>query len=247
MSLNFQNLTGEAKQLCERLEENVALLARGWRERVEYVTQVKYHDKETCEMKHTRDFSCTCPTKDEKRSRHVRCEGLLLQLQEYVKSKDVDRNPKAARGAPRVKKVKYMPELNGFFTLDEITCDAYSVIDRAYETAGRDRLTAAAPIHEVIGGLPYQAGEMLIDGHTDPVRDLVKATSKWVAQARRTLNMTVSDAMFEGVVCENCEGALAIAWDNSSDVRCVGTPTAPPCGHTYPMSEWMNLYEKGRK
>lgn len=248
MSLNFQQLEGEARVLMERLTENVGFLVYGWRDKIEYVVPVRYHDKGQCTSatRIRNGDKCDCPTKDEKRTRHVQVDCLLDQLKEYTKSKDVDRNPKAARQAPRVKKVKYMPELNGFFTLDEITCDIYMTLDRAYEEAGIDRTVTSRPLSELLGGLVIQMGG-IAETHTDLVADMVKATAKWVGMARRTLNLTVADAQFGSTVCENCNGGLAIAWDNSSDVRCIGTPTTPPCGHTYPMSEWVGLYERGKQ
>lgn len=248
MSLNFQGLSDEPRQLMERLTENVGLLVYGWREKIEYEVPVRYHDKGQCSFasRAKNGDVCSCPVRNEKRSRHIQVDCLLDQLKEYAKSKDVDRNPQAARQPPRVKKIKNNPELNGFFTLDEITCDAYMVIDKAYEEADLDRTVTSRPLTEVLGGLILKMGE-LAEGRPDLVRDMVKATGKWVSMARHTLNMTVSEAQFSGTVCGNCQGGLAVAWDNSSDVRCIGTPTAPPCGETYPMSEWVSLYEKGRK
>lgn len=247
MSLNFQNLHGEQKDLMEKLYENVKQLAHGWREKTEYTVPIRYHIT-TCSVSNRirNGDRCECPTKDEKRTRHIKVDGLLDQLKEYLKSKDVDRNPQAARQAPRVKKPKTNSDLNGFFTLDEITCDAYATIDRIYEDGGRDRMLATQPIHEVIGSLTYQMGQ-IVDSRPDLVRDAIKATGKWVNMARRTLNLQVADAMFEGVVCDNCGGALSIAWDNASDVKCIGSPSAPSCGHTYPMGEWMSLYEKRQR
>lgn len=228
-----------------RIEGNVKTLAQGWSEQIEYVVPVKYH-VDGCKQR-LMGGMCSCPTKEEKRSRYVKRDGLLEQLKNFQANKDVDRNPKAARGAPRVKKVKFMPELNGFFTLDEITTEAYMLLDRVYYEGGRDRLEAAGPLHSVLVGLTYQASQIADAGHGDLVRELLKATDKWVLSARHALNLTVSNAQFADTVCGNCNGALAVAWDNSSEVKCIGSPAEPPCGTGYPMSEWISLYEKGRK
>jgi hypothetical protein len=237
-------LTREEESLVERVQENCDLLTKGWRERVEYTEPVKYHDQ-GCAFSGT-PAPCECRVENEKRVRHVQQQGLLNQLRLYTKSKDTDRNPKSARAAPRVKTPKMHPELNGFFTLDEITCDAYMVIDRVMDEGGRDRNLVSNELTFVLSRLPYQMHEIVRD-HPDLVRDMMKATDRWVAKARATLNLTVSDAMFADTVCGNCGGGLAVAWDGSSDVRCVGSPSEPPCGETYPMSEWVALYEKGRK
>lgn len=226
----------EARKVIEHIEENCKLLYFGWYERVEYKVTVPIHEA-GCQS-----VGCECPRATESRARQDQRPGLLQQLQEFQKHKDVDRNPKAARGAPRVKKPKSHPELKGFFTLDEITCEAYMLLDRIYEEAGRDRLMLSSPLKHVLQGVPYQVGQF-VESRPDLADQILRATDKWVRQARSALNIAVSDAMFGDTVCGNCGGGLAIAWDNDSDVRCVGKPSAPSCGHTYPMSEWVALYE----
>ena len=240
--MSYEKLTGEARLLVQKIEENCELLTKGWSEKVDYSVPVVYH-RVGCR----RSGVCQdCEVKTERRSKQVSHPGLLKQLKEYQKSCDTNRNPQAARGAPRVKTPKMHPELRGFFTLDEITCDAYSTLDRVYEEGGRDRGELALPIRNVFEGLTYQVAQFA-EERPDLARQVMKATDKWVAQARQALNHSVSDAMFADTVCGNCGGGLTVAWDNSSDVKCVGTPSAAPCGETYPMSEWLNLYEKGRK
>ena len=226
--------------VVNRIEENCKLLYDGWRDRVEYKTPVKYHTTECAKLAY-----CDCPTKDETRVRTVKRPSLLDQLKEYGANKDADLGPKAARGAPRVKTPKMHPELNGFLTLDEITCDAYMLLDRIFEDAGRDRTWLSMPLKAILQGLPYQVSQFA-GQRPDLVRDIDRALCRWIAKAKATLSLTVSDAMFGDTVCGNCGGGLVVAWDNSSAVKCVGTPSAPPCGETYPMEDWVALYE-GRK
>ncbi|GGR51830.1 hypothetical protein [Streptomyces roseolus] len=229
--------------LLERLRENCATLGDGYRERVEYKLPVKYHDKDTC----TGGAECACPVREENRTRLVRRSGLLEQLREFQKNRDTDRNPKAARGAPRIKTAGRPPgDVTGFLALDEITCDAYMSLDLIFIEAGRDRTWLSAPLKGVFQGLPYQVAQF-IDARPDLAHDTLKLTDKWVRQAKSALRVNASDAMFGDTVCGNCGGGLSITWDNSSDVRCVGTPETPPCGETYPMSEWVALYEKGKR
>lgn len=236
-------MTIEYEALLDRIEENCNLLISGWDEYVPYKVKEQEHEGVECFGK-----KCDCPERLKSRSRRVRRPGLLEQLRQYQQHKDADLNPKAARGAPRVKTPKTHPELAGYLTLDEITCDANARLDRIFEEAGRDRLYFVdRNFNSVISGLPYQVRQF-IDARPDLARDVLRLTDKWVRQAKATLKMTVSDAMFSGMVCGNCEvGALAVSWDNSSDVRCAGTPAEPPCGHTYPMSEWVALYERGKR
>jgi hypothetical protein len=236
----------DAKEALNRIEGNCKTLGSGWSEQIQYTVAVKYH-VDGCKQR-LMGGACSCPTKDEKRSKYVKRDGLLDQLKDFQANKDVDRNPKAARGAPRVKKVKYMPELNGFFTLDEITTDAYMLLDRVYNEGGRDRTIVASPLKVILSNLTYQMTQINNAGHDDLVREVLTATDRWVLAARHTLNLTVAEAQFADMLCGNCGvGGLSIAWDNSSEVRCIGTPAELPCGETYPMDSWIGLYEKGRQ
>lgn len=223
----------------ERLRVNCELLADGWREKVEYTTPVTYH-REECGKPH-----CECPVVNEKRAHKARRPGLLEQLKDFQHHRDTDREPKSERGAPSKGKSQPPGEVHGIFTLDEITVDAYMTIDRILEDGGRDRLYASQPLREVLHGLGYQMHQ-IVDTRPDLVREMVRATDKWIAMARRALRHTVSDAQFADTVCGNCGGGLAVPWDNSGEVRCIGTPSEAPCGEFYPISEWVALYEKSK-
>lgn len=233
--------TEEAAGMLERLKENCTLLGAGWQEPVEYAVPVTYHRAECPRSRVT----CECPQVTEKRTRYVKRPGLLEQLKEFQANKDVDRNAKAARGAPRVKTPKMHPELAGFFVLDEICTDIYMTVDRALEECDRDRAWASMATQHVLAGLTTQVS-YFVESRPDVARTVVKATDKWVAQARRALKISVDDSMFESTVCANCGGGLSTRHDHAGDLReivCVGTPSDPPCGETYPMSEWLKIYE----
>lgn len=234
----------ESKALITRLALNCKMLGEGWHDKVEYEVPVVYHNRDVCDQV---TLKCGCPVKNEKRTRNVRRSGLLEQLREFQQNRDTDRNPKAERGAPRVKTAGKPPgDLAGFFTLDEITCEAYTLLDRVMEEAGRDRSWVCEPLKQILPGLPYQVN-LFAEERPDLAREVISATDRWVSRAKQALRITVSDAMFGSTVCGNCNGALAVAWDNASDVRCIGTPELPPCGETYPMSEWLSLYEGQRR
>lgn len=228
-----------------RIADNCKLLYSGYPERVEYTVDAPYH-REHCPF-HGKIYmtGCDCPKIREKRTRSVQRPGYLAQLKEFSAHKDTDRNPKAERGAPRVKVAGRPPgDMAGFFTLDELMCDIPSVVDKALEEAGRDRTWAATSVPTILAGLATQTG-LFIEARPDVARVIDKAAARWVAVARGALKVGASDGMFEGAVCGNCGGALATPWGNrgESAVSCAGSPSEPPCGQTYPMSEWIKLYE----
>jgi hypothetical protein len=228
-------------EIVQQIEDNTRILVSGWKEKVAYKVAVTYH-REEC----PREGECECPVTHEKRNKVVTEKGLLTQLQNYGDHKDTDRGPKSERAAPRVKTPKLHPELNGFLTLDEIHCDAYMVLDRVFEQAGRDRTWLSQPLKMVLMGLGYQVRQFVED-QPELASEVLHATAKWVMSAKRTLALTVPDAIFGDTVCGICSGGLAIAWDNSSDIRCVGTPATPPCGKVYPKTEWLALYEQQQR
>jgi hypothetical protein len=170
----------------------------------------------------------------------------MKQLEDFKKYQDTDREPKAERAAPRVKKIKNNPELDGFFALDEISCDTSSVVDRVWEEAGRDRTWASVGgALAILGNLPSKVQELR--SRPDLIWTIRRSVVRSVDLARRSLRLIVSDSIFGSVVCGNCSGGLAVPSDNSGDVRCVGKPGVDPCGETYPMSEWITLYERSKQ
>ena len=234
-------MTEETKKLLRQLEEDCNILGRGYDEKVEYRVPVAYH-RDTCPIRHKAKTTCECPVVNEARVRWMKRPGLLGQLKAFQENKDVDRNPKAARGAPRVKKPKMHPELAGLFALDEICADAYTVMDKILEEGGRDRSWVSQPVALAIEGLPGQVVHFA-ERRPDLVASAASAASAWRRKAEGVLRIAVSDSIFEGRVCGNCGGGLAVpsAIDGESEVRCIGTGVEPPCGVTYPVSEWVRL------
>ncbi len=243
--------TEEEARIIKRIRDNCALLISGYQEAVEYTTKAYYH-RGQCENYGNKDTAgeCECPTSNEKRVRRINRPGYLRQLKDFAANKDTDRAPKAERGAPRGKVPGRPPgDMAGFFAADELECAITAAVDRALEATGRDRSWAAQPVAAILGGLATQAGYMIDLGEIGKgvAEELDRSVSSWVDQARRTLRVNAGDAMLEGVVCGNCGGGLTTPWGSASeglDVRCAGTPDRPSCGHTYPPSEWVALYEE---
>jgi hypothetical protein len=228
----------------QAVSDNCDLLTRTNREKIEFTEMVKYHTGPA----HHAD-TCECPEKPERKARFVNRPALLDQLKNYSREKDCNLSPQAERQAPRVKKAKLNPELNGFLTLDEITVDIYSSLDKVFEKGERDRRWLVEPIHTILQGLPNQTSYLVALGHHDLAHEVRRLTDKWVDMARRTLNHTVPDTMFANTVCGNCGGALVDVREPGQQpvVRCKGTPAEPPCGTEYPPSEWLKLYQGERR
>lgn len=235
----------EEEKILERIGANCRLLYEGYYEPVEYTVPVAYH-RNGCDRV---PVTCKCPVTNERRSNKVKRPGYLRQLQEFAAHKDTDRNPKAERGAPRIKVAGRPPgDMAGFFAHDEIVCDIIATVDRVLEEVERDRTWAASPVHEILMALAGQVGHF-IQARPDQARVIDKAAASWVAKARATLRISTGDAVFDSVLCGNCGGGLSTPWGNRGDhaVVCIGTPSDPPCGESYPMSEWVKLYEDHKR
>lgn len=243
---NNPQLSGESKAILDRIEANCKLLHDGYHEKVDYFVEVATHP-DTCKY-HRKAFvpkpDCECPAVQERRVRQIKRPGLLAQLREFARNKDTDRNPKAERGAPRVKVAGRPPgDLGGFFALDEIECDIPVVIDRVLDEVGRDRTwTAERSVASSLAALHRLAAEF-VGEYPDQARVLDTAAARWVRQARAALRISVGEAVFESVVCGNCGGGLSTPWGNrgEAEVACIGTVESAPCGHSYPVSEWIKL------
>lgn len=237
-----------ADDVIDEIRENCKLLYDGYYENVEFAVEVAYH-RGDCRW-HGRASvpkdDCECPVVVEKRVRRKKRHGLLQQLREFSQNRDTDRELKAERGAPRTKVAGRPPgDMEGFFTLDEIECNIPYVVDRALTEAGRDRTWAAQPTRAILMGLAGQTG-FFIEAHPDQALDILRATRRWVEQARASLRISTRATVFESVTCGNCGGALSTPAGNrgETDVRCIGTPEQPPCGETYPPGEWLELYQR---
>lgn len=239
------------KALLMRIEDNCKLLYAGYSEKVEYKLSVAYH-RNTCEHfgRTTSPRECPCPVAEESRVRNQRRPGLLDQLKAFAANKDTDRNPKAERGAPRVKVAGRPPgDLGGFFALDELSCAIPATVERVLIEAGRDYTWACQSVNHTLMGLSVQVGNFA-EERPDLVREVDRAVTGWVESARSTLKITTAESIFDAVLCGNCSvGALSSPWGNrgETDVRCIGTPSEAPCGHTYPASEWVRLYEDHKR
>lgn len=227
-----------------RIEENIKQLTTGWQEKIEYDKPVKYHQGGCAD-----GTGCACPVVNEKRSKYIRHKPLLEQLREYARHVDLGAEPQAERGSPNKSGSKPPASMAGFHALDEIHIEAYSLTDRVMRESGRSKTFGVdyKKLAAMLDQLPYQCRQIVTD-YPHLVGDILAATGKWVDMAKRVLGFKTSEVMFRDTVCGECGGALLVGRDpNKTDVRCGGTPSTPSCGTKYPMSQWLELYEKGRR
>jgi hypothetical protein len=201
----------------QRYAESITALTVGWNERIEYVVSI-------------------CGNR-EARAKTIRHDGLLAQLKAASTSKPVA-GAKSERGAPNKPASRppgNMAPLNLIDTIyeeaqylhDEIWCTVKGVPPVVHEQA--------AYIHH-LGILVAQAGE-----YPELVRNASSAARSWVTRAKVMLGHQRPTVMLADKVCGECGGALSVADDASTDVKCAGTPDSSPCGVIYRQEEWVAM------
>ena len=70
---------------------------------------------------------------------------------------------------------------------------------------------------------------------------VARAFRRWVHDARVMLGYEGRRVTLADTVCGECGGTLVVAIDATSDVRCVGTDDAEPCGMVYGRLDWVSL------
>lgn len=73
----------------------------------------------------------------------------------------------------------------------------------------------------------------------------VKRLRKLRRQARLMLGYDAPLMVIADTVCGVCGGALTVARDASTSVRCIGTEDEEPCGNEYPQHTWISLLDGG--
>jgi hypothetical protein len=79
------------------------------------------------------------------------------------------------------------------------------------------------------------------DERPDECATVARMARKWVHDARVLLGYESRKVTLADTVCGECGGTLVVAIDATSDVRCIGTASAEPCGMVYGRLEWVSL------
>lgn len=203
----------------ERIAECVTALTVGWSEHIEYAVRVG--------------------SDVEARGKTVRYPALLAQLQQAITmpssgAPSSTRNPNKSGSrppgntAPLILIDTISEEARKNFailwTVSKGTPPALGTRRRTVEVL-RNLATLAEVSHE----------------HPAVVHDIAGDARNWVRKARIMLGYDKPDVMMESSTCHECGGALAVAADASTDVRCIGSPGALPCGQIYRRSDWIGL------
>jgi hypothetical protein len=89
-----------------------------------------------------------------------------------------------------------------------------------------------------------------LDYHSDKfnrsqLADVTHKLGRVVRSARIHLGYESDEIQFADTVCGDCGGALSAERIAPTEVRCAGSPLAPPCGKTYGWESWSELLAAG--
>lgn len=205
----------------ERLGQSVQMLVNGWSERIEY--KVRINDV------------------IEARAKSVRHNALLAQLHEAA----LHGTSNGSSNGGSTNKPGSRPPLNmaPLNLVDSITEQAqyhyHSLCTMV--NAKPPSLMRKRPVIQTLHHIVVTA----LNAHEYPqeVREVTRAAQMWVRKSRVMLGYEKPHVLLKDTVCGTCGGALVVASDASSDVRCIGTNAGPSCGQVYPRYQWLDLMQ----
>lgn len=204
---------GTVMNPAESMRESVTALAEGFTERVEFVRIV-----------------------DGQREVHTavrRHEGLIQQLTDQSTvplARTGGNGPSGAK--PGSRPPMNMVYANAVDTIEENAWIAWEYLN------GPGNAPWTLPV--LLGNL-LRTVEANADECPDDVSHVARMARKWVYDARCLLGYESRRTAVQDVTCGECGGTLVVAFDATSDVRCIGTASADPCGMVYGRLEWVSL------
>lgn len=226
----------------QRIAEHVAALTVGWSEHVEYAVRIPAHTV-GCARK-----SCLCPDGDvEARAKTVRYPALLAQLQQSISIPSSGGPPSVGGSNPNKSGSRPPGNIAPLILIDTISEEArHHYADLWSITKGTPpALSTVRKTVEVLRNLATLAE--VSHEHPVVVHDVAVAASTWVRKAKIMLGYQRPQVMMESTTCHACGGALAVAADASTDVRCVGSPGVLACGQVYRRADWIGLLLAARE
>ncbi|MGW6257634.1 hypothetical protein [Streptomyces sp. NPDC055085] len=193
------------------INEHIDKLTVGWLERIEYA--VKIGDN------------------IEKRSNIRWFKALIDQLEEEATTSLAYRS-----GGGNPNKSSSRPPINVQYS--EMVDTIHEQAQLAYDLVERDGHDPSWPLRTLLHELKHSVQRNEGSQHANSATRMV---SHWVYQARIALGYESRIVRLTDTVCGQCGGTLAVAADASTEVRCIGTFGALPCGTTYPQESWADL------
>lgn len=242
---------GPAVTPAEQVADLVHQLTAGWDEHVDYQVLIQRHGplcrvwRAAISAGRRKHYRCECPQLLEGRGKSVRQPPLIDQLQAAVAEPTA--NGTGEGGAGDKPHSATPGNAEALELLLRIRASAHQHYRRLREELYPDhtapmRITVPNALRAVTDWCAMasdgtvECGYALVCEVKDDLRKTVKS-------ARIVLGYDAPQRMLADTVCGVCAGALIVADDASTDVRCIGTPEAAGCGTRYMRWDWINLLE----
>lgn len=227
----------------------VSQLADGWDERIEYQIPITRHVT-LCQVRRAamsparrKHHECECPSHHEARANTRRVPPLLDQLQDAI-AEPVSLAGGDGSGSGDKPHSNPPGNQEAFECLLGIMAKAHGFYDALRDVLYPEHgQRTAATVPGALRALPDWCAMASESGYDDLVYEIKEDLRRRVRTARIILGYDSPMRMLAQVLCGNCNGALIVADDASTDVRCIGTPDAPSCGTKYPRWDWIKLLE----
>lgn len=207
------------------IRELYSQLLAGWSEHVEYAIKVGGNT--------------------EKRAKTVRHPALVAELQAAATETLTVKAGGGGRGSASKAGSRPPLDLTPLALLDDVRAEAVALHDElvlavtgVFPPLVNDK-SLPVLLHNVVAML----GQVQ---HTKPgvVNRAHRYARRWVRQSRLALGHDQRHVMLRSSVCGGCGGALMVAPDASTDVRCVGYPDGEGgCGTVYERAHWIELWQ----
>lgn len=236
---------------AEQVADFVGQLLDGWEERLEYGVLIQQHGplcrlwRAAISPARRKHYGCECPQALEGRARSAAQLPLIVQLQEAVtepiasgggEGGATDKPHSVAPGNQEALDLLLRVTQSAIGHYQRLRMELYPDHGPAIRINGPNALRQIADWCAMASDGTVECGYELVCEVKDDLRKLVRS-------ARIILGYDSPQRMLAQTVCGDCGGALIVADDATSDVRCIGTPDAAPCGNRYYRWDWINLLE----
>ncbi|MEV5595997.1 hypothetical protein [Streptomyces sp. NPDC052496] len=229
----------------------VAELAGTWREHIEYDVAVQRHSgvcrtlRAAVTPARRRHHECERPVHTEARAEDRLQPPLIGQLQDAVSERSAtgDTGSVGVQERPHSNPPGNQEALDCLFAIETDVRRHYALLREVLYPHDRAVRVSVANALRQIADWCALAADGTLDAGPDLVREVKSDLHRRVRTARIILGYDVVHRMLAETVCGDCGGALSVADDASTDVRCIGTPETAPCGTRYYRWQWIDLLE----
>ncbi len=236
---------------AQQVADLVAQLLDGWEEHIEYQVAVRSHGplcrvwRAAISPARRKHYHCECPEHLEGRAKSAWQSPLMDQLQEAVTEPTATGGGEGgATDKPHSVAPGNQEALDLLLRVSQVAIGHYQRLRTELypDHRGGFRNTGPNALRQVVDWCAM-ASDGTVECGYELVCEVKEDLRRLVRTARIILGYDSPQRMLAETVCGDCGGALIVAEDATSDVRCIGTPDTASCGTRYLTWQWIDLLE----